>query len=400
MRTTSVLASGLWATWLVIFGLFLATGGPLEPWRALVAVLATFGMVTVGAVIAVRRPENPIGWIFSIAGLGFLAGGSTGDYATRSLVTAPGSLPAGIAVGWVSSWIQYPTVMLVPYLLLLFPTGRLPSPRWRPIAWFGAAPMILSTVAVGFRPGALTVAPRGDVLPVTNPLALDPLGPVLTIADSLWGPLFLAMLAASVVALASRFRASRYEERQQMKWFVSSAVASLFAVVGSNFAFAPLPESLRVPLGVVVFSTAMAAFPISVAIAILRYRLYDIDVVIRRTLIYGVLSAVLLGTYVALVILFQAVLLPLTGGSELGVAASTLAVVALFQPLRSRIQDVVDRRFYRSRYDAARTLDSFTAQLSNEVDIDSLRSDLLDVIGRTVRPAHASVWFRERDGRS
>jgi len=392
-RWTTWLAWSLWAVWVVLFISFLLIG--VDPSRAPAALAATFAMVTVGALVASRRPANPIGWIFCALGLGFFVGGWSSQYATRALVDAPGSLPAGLAIGWLSSWVQLPTTMLVLYLLLLFPNGHPPSPRWRGVVWLITVLIALVTLTAALRPGPLQPGPTANALPVDNPLASEAIGPLLAVVNPVWMAAVVALVMAAIASVIVRFRRAGGAERQQLKWF---AYASGFVpvVIASNFALRPLPEGLRAPLQTAIFSTAMALFPVVVGVAILRHRLYDIDVLINRTLVYGALSAVLAGTYVVSVLALTALLRPLTGSSDLAVAGSTLLVVALFAPLRRRIRGAVDRRFYRSRYDATLTLDAFASRLRDEVDLDSVRADLLHVVHNTVRPAHASVWLRER----
>jgi len=325
-RWTTWLAWSLWAVWVVLFVTLLFIG--TDPSRALVAVAATFAMVTVGALVASRRPANPIGWIFCALGLGFIVGGLSSEYATRALVDAPGSLPGGLAIGWLSSWVQMPTTMLVLYLLLLFPNGHPPSPRWRGVVWLVTALIALSTLTAALRPGPLQPGPTAKLLPVDNPLAIEAIAPLLEVVSAVSLAALLALLVAAIVSVILRFRRSRGEERQQMKWFVYAS-GFVPAIIASNVALRALPEGLRAPL--------QTAF---------------------------------------------------------------LASVALFQPLRRRIQRAVDRRFYRSTYDAERTLDAFAVRLRDEVDLEAVRAHLLGVVHDTVRPAHASVWLRERGHRA
>ena len=393
-RWTTWLAWSLWAVWVVLFVTFLLIGA--DPSRALVGVAATWGMVTVGALVASRRPANPIGWVFCAVGLGFFVVGLSSEYATRALVDAPGSLPGGLAVGWLSSWVQMPTTMLVLYLLLLFPNGQSPSPRWRGVVWLVTALIAVGTLAAALRPGPLRGGPGGPMgtpLPVDNPLAIEAVAPLLEVINAVWPAAFLALLVAAIASVILRFRRARGEERQQMKWFVYAS-GFVPAVIASNLALRPLPEGLRAPLQTAFFTTGMALFPIVVGIAILRYRLYEIDVLIRRTLVYGATTAGIAAAFFAGIVVLQALLRPVTSGSELAVAASTLASVALFQPLRRRIQSAVDRRFYRSKYDAERTLDAFAARLREQIALEALERELVGVVNDTMQPAHASVWLR------
>lgn len=390
-RWTAWLAWSLWGSWVVLLVALLVIAADTS--RPLIAVAATFAMVTVGALVASRQPSNPIGWIFCALGLGFIVGGVSSEYAVRALVNAPGSLPLGVEIAWLSSWVQFPTTMLVILLLLLFPSGHPPSPRWSGVVWLTWAVIAVSALSYALRSGPLQVGPTGSVLPVDNPYALESIGPLIDAIRELVSAASIALAGAAILSMVLRFRRARGEERQQLKWF-AYASASIPVVIVSNVALRALPEDLRAPLQTAVFSAAMALFPVVVGVAILRYRLYDIDLLINRTLVYAAVTAVLAATYFGAVILIQTALRPFTAGSELAVAASTLLVVALFQPLRSRIQALVDRRFYRSRYDAARTLDAFSARLRNEVELDAVRADLLGAVGDTVRPVHASVWLR------
>lgn len=390
-RWTAWLAGSLWAIWFALLAMLVLIGSGSS--RPLLAVLATFAMVTVGALVASRQPANPIGWVFCALGLGFMVGGVSSLYAIRALVDAPGSLPAGVAVAWLSSWVQFPTTMLVLYLLLLFPNGHPPSPRWRGVVWLVTALIAVGTLSAALRPGLLRTGPTGTVLPIDNPLAIEAIGPLLDGLNTVWPVALVALLLAAIGSVILRFRRARGDERQQLKWF---AFASCFVpvVIASNFALRPLPEDVRAPIQAAIFGTAMVLFPVVVGLAVLRYRLYDIDVLINRTLVYGALSAVLFGTYVLSVLALSALLRPLTGSGDLAVAGSTLAVVALFAPLRRRIQLEVNRRFYRSRYDAARTIDRFSSRLRDQVDLDALSSELIGVVSETVQPAHASLWLR------
>ena len=326
---TTWLACSLWALWLVFFITFLLIS--TDTARALASLAGTFAMVTVGALVASRRPANPIGWLFCALGLGFFAGGLSGVYATRALVDAPGSLPGGLAVAWLSSWVQFPTTMLIVYLLLLFPTGQPPSPRWRVVVWLVSALITMGTLGSALRSGPLRSGPTGTALPVDNPLAIEAIAPLLEVVNRVWPLLFVALLLAAIVSVILRFRNARGDERQQLKWF---AYASGFipVVIASNVLIGALPEDLRVPLRSATFNTAMVLFPVVVGIAILRYRLYDIDVLIKRTLVYGALSVTLFWTYALSVLTLSAVLRPLTGSGDLAVAGSTLAVVGSSAP--------------------------------------------------------------------
>jgi hypothetical protein len=252
-----------------------------------------------------------------------------------------------------------------------------------PLLWCGAAFIPLAFFLFALRPG-----PVENATFIDNPIALG--GILADIRAALEGPVsgFMALtVAVSGTALAVRFRRARGVERQQLKWVASAAV---FAAIAFGIQVASNSAKPTEVLVIVAFMT----IPVAIGIAILRYRLYDIDLLINRALVYGATSAGIAIAFFAGIIVLQAVLRPLTGGSEVAVAISTLASVALFQPLRSRMQSSVDRRFYRSRYDAARTLDVFSVRLRDEVDLDAVRSDLVRAVHETVQPAHASVWLR------
>ena len=345
----------------------------------------TLAFSIVGALVAKRHPGNSIGWIFlGVAvstGLGGLAhgyvayrlqgGGATSDFTATAAIYAE--------VSWIPFVLVPPT-----FILLLFPDGRLPSRRWRAVAWLAGVGIagVLATSWVA--PG-----PLDDFPELHNPFGID--SPVV---DVLTGLAYLALFPsaiASAVSVVVRFRRGRREQRQQIKWL---AVAGCVAVVALivNLSFYDLLGE-HVANGLIMFG--VLCLPTSAGIAILRHRLYDIDVVINRTLVYGALTVTLACTYIACVLLLQLVLRPLTATSSLSVAVSTLAVAALFQPARRRIQAIVDLHFYRRKYDAARTLERFGAHLRDEIDLDTLGHELRAVVTDTMQPAHVSFWLRE-----
>jgi hypothetical protein len=278
------------------------------------------------------------------------------------------------------------------FSLLLFPDGRLPSPRWRPIA--GAAVVVIALLGTGTALSPEDVLSPGVV--VASPIRLVEGGPLLDVLGWPSGVFAIGVALACLAAPFVRFRAASGVERQQLKWFAYGAAlipaVALVAIIGSLVA----PGVLESTAGANLWPLSVAGIPIATAVAILRLRLYDIDVLINRTLVYVALSAVLVAAYVVGLAAFQFLLSPFTAGSPIAVAASTLGVVALFQPLRRRIQALVDRRFYRQRYDAERTLDAFTARLRDQVDLDALRGELLGVVADTLQPTQASVWLREQ----
>ncbi len=337
----------------------------------------TFGPV--GLLIAIRRRGNPIAWILIALGLGVAASATAGEAAKASVG------PIAMWLLGVANDVGYLLlVALVGALTLVYPDGRLPSRRWWPVGALVAGWVGLTLVVLAFAP-SIPHEPDPIPNPFEVPGVVSQLAQLLTIAVLV---LLLPLLLAVVAAPIARWRRSTGVERQQLELFVYAAsfVALGYVLIASGL---PGPWSSLIDL-------ATLALPVAIAVAVLRYRLYDIDVLIERTLVYGALSATVALTYWLIVLVLQAALRPITGGGELAVAASTLATLALVQPLRSRIQRGVDRRFYRSRYDAARTLDEFGVRLRDEVDLDAVRSDLLGAVGQTVQPASASLWLRER----
>jgi len=332
--------------------------------------LAALVFSIVGAAILLRQHRNAVGWILLAAGTGFGITGLAGTYRVYALVERHGAIPGGEWATWISSWSWLPTVVTpFTFLFLIFPNGRLPSARWRPVAWYTGILIVGGTIASSVAPGGLA--------------AFQPTFVVFF-------ALFFVGIVACVAALVVRFQRSRGIERQQIKWLAYASAVTPFAnLMTSGLVTNALPLQL---LGVV----GTFAIPIATGVAILRYHLYDIDVLIRRTLVYGVTSTAIAGLFYVSVIALQPLLRPLMPGSDFAVAASTLVSFALFQPIRRSVQDAVDRRFYRSRYDAERTVDVFADQLRDEVDLDTLRGDLLSAVQETMAPAHANLWLRGR----
>jgi hypothetical protein len=363
--------------------------------------LAAPAYAAVALAIALRRPENRLHWVLRLIALALPALPLAGSL-REAWLHDPNAYPLWPWFAWIGNGLWGLSAGLCLTLLpLLFPTGSPPSARWRPFGWFVVGVFVLQAADDVFRPRQLASDPGYG----TNPLGLS--GPIGDLFVLLTAPLPLGFIIAVLGCLASvvvRFRRARGVERQQMKWFVYAVAfgtLSLLLNVAGNVMGMVGPGGSGVNLaianvGSLLLAISFVLMPISVGVAILRYRLYDIDVLINRTLVYGPLSAALAATYFAVVVVLGAALRPLTDGSEVAVALSTLLVLALFAPLRRRIQGAVDRRFFRSRYDAAHTLDAFGERLRDEVDLDSVRADLLDVVRDTVRPAHASVWLRER----
>jgi len=359
----------------------------------------------VGALIASRRPRNLIGWLCLWEGLLWAFLGMIESYGIYGLAR-PGSVPFPVAVYALGEWLWVPTVgLLAIYLVLLFPDGRLPSRRWRPLAWLAGAAIVLGGAGNGLAPG-----PIADFGGVRNPYGLEGQPWVAGAANAILVVLLVCILA-SVASLVLRYRRSLGEERQQIKWLVFAASVVGFGFVSAMasglivLAFAP--ESWgganTPPVWFdLLFSVVLLSFggvPIAVGIAVLRYRLYDIDVLINRALVYGSLTFLLAATYFGGVVGLQYVFRVLSGqGSTLAVVASTLAIAALFNPLRRRVQGVVDRRFYRSRYDARKTLEAFSTKLREETDLEALTDEVVGVIREAIQPTHVSLWLRPETG--
>jgi hypothetical protein len=331
-----------------------------------------------GFVLASRRPENRIGWLFLMAGLALGLSGFSNPYALHALVADRGSLPAGPAFAWLSNWIWIIAVAALGFLFLLFPTGQLRSRRWRPAAWFAGGAFAIATVST------LITATRLWAHPFTSsPGSLDGLTALLEVMA---GFLISAGLLVSVVAVVIRFAKSSGEERLQLKWCAAAALVLAIVFVASIWVNSAVVNVLQ--------SVAFLCLWTAIATAVLKYRLYEIDRIISRTLAYAIVTGLLVGLYAGLVLLATHVL---SFSSPVAVAAATLAAAALFSPVRRRVQRVVDRRFNRARYDADRTVALFTAHLKDAVDLDSVQDDLASVVQRALEPAHVSVWISQRD---
>lgn len=364
----------------------LAANGAPDLLQQIVLGVVFIGYAMVGALIASRRPEHRIGWILlgipSFTGLGF----TTEQYAIYA-AAQPEALPVAGVAAWLASWTWFPGLGLLGFGLLLFPTGRLPSGRWRPILWLLIASIPVNSALFALAP----TAAAGD-FGFENPLGILP----ASLVSALEAPAGLLMVAAIVFSAAApivRFRHARSVERDQLKWFLSAAGLLAIVLPLSLVAEEVAPDGLSALL----FPAALAGLPVAIGVAILRHRLFDIDLLINRALVYGALTVVLGAVYVGAILLLQGLLNPITGGGTLAVAASTLAVAALFRPVRIRVQAAVDRRFYRSRYDAGRTVAAFSGQLRGDVDLDALTDRLADTAADTMRPASVSVWLKQTE---
>jgi hypothetical protein len=419
-RTASWLA---WSVWLLCVALisfallfyFLASPTPATdtpPTLTALFRILSLAFPTVGALVASRRPENPIGWIFCGTGLLYGVQAFASGYADYALLERTGSLPGGEFMAWISRWIGVPVLPLAGALLvLLFPNGKLLSRNWQPVVWVAACGSAMLALSAALAPGPLSFQPTFD-----NPLGLG--GAIGKLGPSESGPLFdqpsvakpadtkintgvveifvrvgflfvLFSWLLAVAAMITRMDQARGAERQQLKWFVYTVALLVVGFLAALLGFGQ--HSVAWNIGIAAFNF----LPIAAGIAILRYRLYDIDVVINRTLVYGVLTAALALVYVGSIVLLQGLFRALTGEtSQLAVVASTLAIAALFVPLRQRVQAFIDRRFYRRKYDVAKTLQAFNTRLRDDVDLDSVADDLVEVVKETMQPAHVSLWLR------
>jgi hypothetical protein len=350
---------------------------------------------TLGFIIASRRPHHPVGWLFCTIGLLLGMSHLCGEYAIYALLTQPDSLPGGRASAWIASWPWMPANALLVFVALLFPDGRLPSRRWLPFAWLNVTVAMVGTVAVAFLAGPI---PALD--PIGNPLGLDGAQTLLGSVATTSGALERGILGIIAVgSLFLRLRRASGDERQQIKWFTYAASV---VVVGAILTYV-VPEAMDAQwvgrVGLTLLAVGFVGVPIAIGITILRYRLYNIDLLINRTLVYGSLTATLVALYFGGIVVLQRIFVLLTGQqSTLAVVASTLAIAALFVPLRRRIQSFIDRGFYRRKYDARKTLEAFSAKLRDETDWEALNAELLGVVRETMQPAHVSLWLRPDEG--
>lgn len=367
-------------------------------------IWVAFGLVggmfaVLGALVAVRRPDHPVGWLVLVLGAIASLDVAALGYAVHGLFAAPGSLPGAIYGAWFDQW--YGSVILAGtvVLLLLFPTGRLPSPRWRLVAWVCALSAVAAVLSAALMPGGLSWM-QGAPNPVGLPSGWDR---TLAVVEPVSFGVLSSTAVAAMVSVFVRLRRARGIERQQLKWFTSAtallgvtiAAAAAFKAVGVSVEDNPTANTLLT----ISMLLAFIALLVSITVAVLRFRLYDIDRIVSRTVSYAIVTVILAAIYVAGVVGLGAVLRAMTGwaGGDLLVAASTLAVAAAFRPAQTRVQRIVDRRFNRRRADAQRTLEGFAQRLRDEVNVDSLRVDLLATAIATVSPAQVDLWLSSND---
>jgi hypothetical protein len=355
---------------------------------ALVAI--GIGFALVGALVASRQPANAAGWLLLVAAVALGMDAFTSVYLTRA------SLPGTALVAWLNSWMYFVWLYLPAlFLTLVFPTGRLLSRRWRVVVWLGVSAVAANIVGTAFAPGVLDINAER---PIRNPLGIGgPVGDALPWLFHVGDVLAAGTVVLGGLSLVLRLRRSRGRERQQVKWFAYVGILALvpfsILVLVSLVAGDDSPQWIVIAWWSLV-ALILVGLPLAIGIAILRHQLYDIDLVINRTLVYGALTLTLGASYLGTVLLLQLVLNPLTQGSDLAVAMSTLTVAALFRPARRRIQALVDRRFFRRRYDAARTLEVFGSRLRDQLDVDALGNDLRAVVRDTMQPVQVTLWLR------
>jgi hypothetical protein len=398
-RWSGVVAWAVWA--LTMLGLAVAAwldhlqrqaGSPETAWllqpASIPLLVAAVSAATIGALVGSRRPAHPVGWLLLGLGLLVVVNGVASGYVTYGLVARPGALPAASYLAGIANGIEVLWLACVGFILLLTPTGSLPSPRWRWWARVAAAAPVLLVLLAAVDPQPLVP----EHPEVENPLAVPvPTGLLLAVA-AVAAVIVLATLVAAAGSLVVRFRRARGTERQQLRWLAVGAALAAMALLVAVAAGAMGRD------GVVLaaLGTCVALLPLATGAAILRYRLYDLDRILSRTLAYGLLTVLLGGGYASVVLGLGQLL---GRDSNLVVATATLAVAAVFQPTRRRIQALVDRRFNRRRYDAAQTIQAFSARLRQQVDLDSLTGELLSLVEQTMQPTQVSLWLRPQTDR-
>ena len=378
-----VLSLALTALSVLLIVSLLRSGTPIYYYWLETSMVAA-GYSTVGAIVAARLPESPIGWLFCAIGLCFAIVHFCAEYASYALLAPSRSLPGGEAFAWLTSWVWVGGLGLVVFLDLLFPNGRLPGARWRWFARFTAAALLPAAVLAALSPGLILSST------LDNPLGIEGLPNTSKAIEAF----MYALVVVGVSSMLARLRHAGRLERQQIKWFAYATVVVISGVILKNVLYPPMGALWVWWVGLILTTVGVVSSPIAMALAIFRYRLYQIDLLINRTLVYGPLTATLVALYFAVIVVLQRLFVVLIGEqSTLAVVASTLVIAALFNPFRRRIQSVVDRRFYRRKYDARKTLEAFSAQLREETDLEALSHDLVGVVRETMQPAHVSLWL-------
>jgi hypothetical protein len=389
-RTAARLAWGLWALSIVLAAVHVTLvilarhvhAAPGFGFPGSHAVLAAV-FASVGVVVASRQPSNPFGWIFLAVGADFGVLGVALGYALVGLLSPHAPLPGAVIGAWLNTWLWFPAVIAVTTLVFqLFPDGRFLSPRWRRLGWITAIVAIVASIALALKPGPL------EHFATANPFGIN--SPIVVNAAGVGFMLVNLAIIASVASLVVRYRRTNHVAREQIKWLAyAGVVAAVLIPVGDVF-------STRFKIVDALILLAVLFIPIAMGIAVLRYRLYDIDRIISRTLSYAFLTGALGGMFALVVLVPTAAI---GSGKTPGwlVAIATLVAFGLFRPLRRRFQNTVDHRFNRSRYDAIRTVESFSARLRDQVDLETLRDELTAIVGQTMQPSHVTLWLRPEE---
>lgn len=363
--------------------------GAMDLFTALIFTLAVASMAGVGAFLAIRVPANRVGWLLLIAGSMLAAGVLCGAY-TLGSIAAGGTWSLTAYTAWLTDVLWVPPIVVVAAgVPLAFPDGNLPSPRWRPIAWLLVVGTIMSILAPAFTPG-----PINETITLENPFGIPALAPYLPIADTVSMVTALPAFVGAWAAVVMRFRRGSSIERHQVKWLLTVALVGVIAFPVAIAGQLLMPESILSTVAWVVGFVALIGLPLTIGVAILRYRLYEIDRLVSRTIGWAIVTGMLVTVFVVLVVTLQAVLAPVTNENTLAVAASTLVAFALFQPLRRRVQHAVDRRFDRARYDGQKTVDAFGERLRGQVNLAEIQADLSTTITAALSPASSAVWLR------
>ena len=359
----------------------------LPAWSAAVYVLIVASFGVVGALVVIGRPRNPVGWLLGQWATALAISGLCQYYAAFSVRAHDGRLPGTVVTAWLSQIGFLPSlVAVIIFIPMVFPDGHLLSRRWRWLVWFEIAALVVSVLPAAFQPG-----PLQNNGAISNPFGIDAMSgladPIGTFSSVV---LLVIAFPMAIVSAVLRYRRGSVIERLQLRWFAAAAIFS-------GVWFVAPPVGPIVDFGWTLGITSISLVPVAIGIAIFRYRLYDIDRIISRSIAYAVVTVILAAVFGAAILVSEDLLEPLTGGNTLAVAASTLLVVALFQPLRRRVQRVADRRFNRSHYDAERTVAAFAARLRDDVDLEGLSTDVLEVVARTVSPSSLGLWIRQTE---
>jgi hypothetical protein len=384
-------SGGLWVATLILGRAHgRLTGVPVFDVVDVVTYSAVVAWAVVGAVVVGRRPGNRVGWLLCSTGLLILLGACATQYAVATLLGPWSALPGGPVAAWLAPWTTVLGLSLWFWLLLLFPDGHLPSPRWRPVAWLY---VVLGVAGIG----SLALLPRtqpggfNELGSIPNPLGWNAAGDLLRSVNVATQVVATILTGAAAVSVFVRLRHATGIERQQLKWLAYAAAVLVGFFLLSELYTQGVVGSLPVLVDAAVSGLALVVVPAAIGVAILRYRLYGIDRLINRTLVYGLLTILLGLSYTAVVLVLGQV--AGQDRSNIAVAAATLAVAALFQPARRRIQDAVDRRFNRRRYDATKAVEEFSTRLRDELDLDTLSTELLAVVNQTTEPTKVSLWL-------